>query len=153
MASAEHEIRIDVPADTVFDFLLDGSNNPSWQPTVIDAKPTSEPLGLGTTFHETIRHPLGFKVSADYEVTLAERPSALTLSSSGGGPIHPTQRYRLTDHGDGSSTVTSTVEYQPKRIPRAAGPALALLHPLFAWEARWIERLPGAIAKSDTAEV
>ena len=36
MASAHKAVRIDRPADLVFDFLADGTNNPTWQPAVVD---------------------------------------------------------------------------------------------------------------------
>ena len=36
MASAHKAVRIDRPVDVVFDFLADGTNNPAWQPAVVD---------------------------------------------------------------------------------------------------------------------
>ncbi len=35
MASAHREVTIDRPADVVFDFLADGTNNPTWQSAVV----------------------------------------------------------------------------------------------------------------------
>lgn len=148
MPSAHHEVRLEHPPEVVFDFLLDGTNNPSWQRPVVEVAPPAAVPGVGTVFHQRMRHPLGFKVTADYEVTAAQRPRELVLSARGGGPIRPTLHHELTEADDGTATVLrSTVEYRPHGAARALAPVLALLHPLFAWEAGWTERLPEAIGE------
>jgi uncharacterized protein YndB with AHSA1/START domain len=139
MTRIEHQVKIDRPAEEVFDFLADGANNPRWQPPAVETTQTNGPLGVGTEFHQTMRHPLGFKVSANYRIVSYERPRELALQTSSGGPIRPTQRYELTADTDGFTTLRTIIEYHPQGLVQIALPVLALLHPLFAWEASWID--------------
>lgn len=148
MTSVEHKVKIDRPAEEVFDFLADGANNPRWQPPVIETTQIDSPLTVGTRFHQTMRHPLGFKVSADYRVTVYEPGRELALQTSSGGPVRPTQRYQLTADTNGSTTVRSVIEYHPKGLVRIALPMLALLHPLFAWEASWLNKARDVLCAS-----
>ncbi len=86
-----------------------------------------------------MRHPLGFKVSADYRVAVYEPGRELALQTSSGGPLRPTVRYLLTADTNAATTVRSIIEYRPAGLAQIALPVLALLHPLFAWEASWID--------------
>jgi hypothetical protein len=102
-----------------------------------------------------MRHPLGFKVSANYQIVCYEPPRELALQTSSGGPIRPTQHYELTANTDGSTTLRTIIEYHPQGLMQIARPLLALLHPLFAWEAAWIDNAretlsSQVIAKTDT---
>jgi uncharacterized protein YndB with AHSA1/START domain len=141
MTRIEHDVRLDRPAAEVFAFLAHGENNPRWQPLVTETAPTSEPLGVGTRFHQRMRHPLGFTVSADYRIVGYAPARELVLQTDSGGPIRPTQRYTLSAGPDGSTTLRVTITCRPRGAMRIALPVLALLHPLFAWEASWIENL------------
>jgi hypothetical protein len=84
-------------------------------------------------------------VSADYRVVDGESPRKLTFQTTSGGPIRPAQRYELTVNTDGSTTVRSIIEYHPRGLMKIALPVLALLHPLFAWEASWIDNAPDVL--------
>jgi hypothetical protein len=53
-------------------------------------RPGRGPLGAGTTFRQTVRHPLGFTVSADYRITVYDRPRQLAMVVTSGGPVRPT---------------------------------------------------------------
>lgn len=143
---AEHQVTIDRPAEEVFAFLANGANNPRWQPPVIETTQTDPTLGVNTRFHQTMRHPLGFKVPADYQITTYEPGRELALETTSGGPVHPTQRYELTSTPDGGTILRSVIEYQAQGLMRFALPVLALLHPLFAWEASWIEKARDAVS-------
>src|ERR1700685_2797602 len=79
MASAQHNVEIGRPAEEVFDFLAEGTNNPRWQPPVIHTMRSDGPVGVGTTFRQSVRHPFGFTVSANYRVATFERPRVLAL--------------------------------------------------------------------------
>jgi uncharacterized membrane protein len=140
MTRVQREVQIDRPAEEVFAFLADGSNNPSWQPRVIETIQVDTPLGVGTRFHQTVRHPLGFRVSADYVLTVYEPGHELALRTTSGGPIRPTQHYHLTADTTTSTTVRSCLEYRPEGLARGAYPLFALLRPLFSWEASWLDR-------------
>ena len=139
MTKAHHDVRIDRPITEVFDFLAEGSNNPRWQPLVVRTTGDEGTLGTGTMFRQRVRHPLGYTVSADYRITSYEPPYRLALTVTSGGPIRPTLTYTLTPDGE-ATIVHCTIEHKLSGLARLATPALALLHPLYAWEASWIER-------------
>jgi uncharacterized protein YndB with AHSA1/START domain len=141
MAGADHEVRIARPMEEVFDFLADGSNNPSWQPRTTEATQLGDALGVGTSFRQSVRHPFGFSVSSNYRLTVFDRPTRLSLVSTSGGPIHPEESFVLEDTGNGQTLLRAHVGYQADGVVRLAKPLLALLHPLFAWEASWIEHI------------
>jgi uncharacterized protein YndB with AHSA1/START domain len=142
VSQAHHEVLINRPIDEVFDFLAGGVNNPRWQPLVVSTTPPSGDIEVGSTFRQRVRHPLGFRVSADYRVTAYERPRRLAVEVISGGPIRPTVAYDLVPGGDGvgATSLRCTIEHHPTGLARFASPTLALLHPLFAWEASAVER-------------
>ena len=96
MASAHREVRIDRPADVVFDFLADGTNNPKWQPAVVDAGSDEAAPRVGATYRQSVRHPIGFRVPAGYRLTVFERPRRLAFEVSSGGPLRPTGTFELS---------------------------------------------------------
>jgi hypothetical protein len=135
---ATHDVTIDRPIENVFDFLADGTNNRYWQPMVVSTESDGTPIGVGTVFRQKVRHPLGFKVSADYRLTAYERPTTLAVVVISGGPIRPTMSYELAAH-DRITTVRCTLESGRHGLGRLAAPFLAVIHPLFAWEAAWVD--------------
>jgi uncharacterized protein YndB with AHSA1/START domain len=137
---AQHEVQIRRPVGEVFDFVADGANNPRWQPRVIHTAQTGGHLGLGTSFRQSVRHPLGFPVSANYRLTVFDRPRLLALVVTSGGPIRPTETYELAEAGRGATKLRCTIEYRPQGLARMVVPLLGLVHPLFAWEASWVDR-------------
>jgi uncharacterized protein YndB with AHSA1/START domain len=141
MTQAHHIARIDRPMEEVFDFLADGTNNPRWQRFVVRTAPSNDVVGVGHTFSQRVHHPLGFTVPADVRVTEYERPRRLSLMVTAGGPIRPTITYELTSEGEDVTILRCTVEHPLAGMAKLAAPATALLHPLFAWEARSVERI------------
>jgi uncharacterized protein YndB with AHSA1/START domain len=139
MALAQHNVVIARPIDDVFDYLADGSHNSSWQPPVVQTTQVEGSLGVGTTFRQTLRHPLGFRVPADYRLTAYERPKRFALLVTSGGPIRPTETFEFAEQGPGRTRVLCTIEYRPEGLVRLARPLLALLHPIFSWEASWLD--------------
>jgi uncharacterized protein YndB with AHSA1/START domain len=145
MTRIEHHVQIDRPAAEVFAFLADGANNPRWQPPTIETTQAPGPLGVGTKFHQRMRHPLRFKVSADYRIVTYVPSRELSLQTISGGLIRPTQSYELTANADDSTTLRTIIEYHPHGLMKIALPVLAVLHPLFAWEASWIDNVRDAL--------
>ena len=150
MTQAHHIVRLNRPIEEVFDFLADGTNNPRWQRFVVRTAPSNDAVGVGHTFSQRVRHPLGFTVPADFRVTEYERPRRLSVMVTAGGPIRPTITYELTPDGE-VTILRCTVEHQLAGVARLAAPATALLHPVFAWEARSVERI-GRCLESATQE-
>jgi hypothetical protein len=140
MTQAHHEAHIRRSIEDVFDFLADGSNNPAWQSPVISTTADGKSMGVGSTIHQMMRHLLGYKFSSDYRITEYDRPFGLTLYVTSVGPLRPILTYALTRVGDEATNVRCALTYRPGGLGTLARPVLALLHPLFAWEASWIER-------------
>jgi uncharacterized protein YndB with AHSA1/START domain len=140
MTAATREVHIDRPITEVFDFLANGTNNPRWQPFLVASNGPDGPIGLGATFRQRMRSPLGFTVSSDCRITAYEPPHTLSMTVASGGPIRPTFTYTLTPD-DRGTIVRCVVEYRPSRLARPTAPLFALLHPLFAWEASWLKRV------------
>ena len=74
-----------------------------------------------------MRHPLGLKVPADYQITTYEPCRELALETTSGGPVHPTQRYELTRTPDGGTILRSVIEYQAQGLVRFAPPLSLVL--------------------------
>jgi uncharacterized protein YndB with AHSA1/START domain len=149
MTKAQHVVRIGRPNTEVFDFLADGTNNPRWQPMVVKTTGSEGALKAGAMFHQRVRHPFGFTVSADYCITTYDAPYRLALTVTSGGPIRPTLTYVVTPEGE-STVVHCTVELHPSGLARLATPLLVLLHPLYAWEAAWIDRARDVLESADS---
>ena len=74
MTGARRSVDIARPIEDVFDFLANGANNPRWQTCVTSTMQLGPTLGTGTAFKQSMRHPLGFAVPANYRITVFERP-------------------------------------------------------------------------------
>src|SRR5262249_39215717 len=73
MAHAEDSVTIDRPAETVFDFLLDGMNNPKWRAGVLDIEHIAgTPEGIGARFKQGLKGPGGRRIDGDYQITACE---------------------------------------------------------------------------------
>jgi uncharacterized protein YndB with AHSA1/START domain len=140
MARAQHSVEIARPIEDVFDFLANGTNNPRWQNRVTSTTQLGDTLGVGTAFRQSMRHPLGFSVPANYRITGFERPRLLVTKVTSGGPIRPTETYELTENATGGTAVRRTIDVRAAGAARIATPVLALLRPLFAWEASWLDK-------------
>jgi Polyketide cyclase / dehydrase and lipid transport len=140
MTQAHHETHIRRSIEDVFDFLADGSNNPAWQPFVISTTADGESVGVGSTFHQMIRHPFGYEISSDYRITEYDRPFELTFDITSGGPLRPTLTYALTRVGEELTNVRCTLTYRPGGLGALTRPVFALLDPLFAWDTWQVER-------------
>jgi uncharacterized protein YndB with AHSA1/START domain len=151
MSPAHHDVLINRPIDEVFDFLADGTNNPRWQSFVSSTTPPPGGIEAGATIRQRVRHPLGFTVSADYRVTAYDPPCRLALEVTSGGPLRPTVTYDLAPAEGGGTRLRCTIAHRTTRLTRFAIPALALLHPLFAWEAAAVERARRLLESQDQA--
>jgi uncharacterized protein YndB with AHSA1/START domain len=152
MAEARHSVDIARPIEDVFDFLANGANNPQWQTRVTSTAQLGDTLGVGTVFKQSMRHPLRFTVPASYRITVFERPRIIAKAGTSGGPIRPTETYELAENAAGGTTVSGTIGVQPAGAARIAAPFLALLHPLFAWEASWLDNARDILQESSVPQ-
>ena len=116
MAHAEGNITIDRPVKTVFDFILDGANNPHWRPDVTDIqlKP-GKPLGVGAVFKQGMKGP-GGRIDADYEIAEC-KPNEWIKFQVVTGPARPVGTYKFESTGN-STKVTFVLDFQPKGLAK-----------------------------------
>jgi carbon monoxide dehydrogenase subunit G len=118
MISETASVRVERPAEVVWDYFTDVSNDPEWNPSAIKVRRTSDgPLGVGATFH-VVRKMSG---PMDLEYTEYSRPLRWSLRGVGRG-MSFTYAAELIPSGSGTE-LTSHMILEPK------GP-LALLAPL-----------------------
>jgi hypothetical protein len=152
VVSEQHRVEIARPPEDVFAFLADGTNNPRWQKRVTKSTQSGDSLGVGTTFAQSIRHPLGFRVPFGYRITTFDRPRTLAVVGVSGDPIRPTVTYEIVASPPEGSSVTCTLEYALAGGARIAAPILVLLRPLFAWEASWLDNARDVLESTDTTD-
>ena len=78
MARSEASAVIDRSAEDVFDFLADGTNNPTWRDGVIEISRASGEA-LGAIYKQTLRGPGGRTIAGDYRITEFDRPRRLSF--------------------------------------------------------------------------
>src|SRR3984893_762454 len=123
MAHAEGSITINRPVDTVFNFVLDGMNNPHWRPAVIDIQQApGKPAGVGAVYKQGLKGPGGRRIEGDYEIVECQ-PNALITFHVISGPARPTGMYRFERIGN-ATRLTFTLHYEPKGLARLMGPMI-----------------------------
>jgi len=91
---AEASVTIARPPADVFAYLLDGERCTEWRPGVLEIRRTSGDGGVGTTYKQRVRGPMGRAIPADYAITVAEPPTRLEFQTTT-GPVRPRGRYVL----------------------------------------------------------
>lgn len=70
------------PADDVFEFFADASNNPEWQSGMVSCRWTSEPpIGTGSTYDQRARF-MGREVLSSFIVTEYEPGHSITIETT-----------------------------------------------------------------------
>lgn len=117
---------IERPAEEVFAFVSDSSNNPRWQKGQISCVWTSpQPIGVGSTYQQVARF-LGRTVTNQFEVIEHDPGRSITIRSiSGSFPI--TVRRSVEALGPSRSRVTAEISGEPGAMFRVAGPLLRRL--------------------------
>jgi carbon monoxide dehydrogenase subunit G len=122
MISESASVRIERPAEVVWDYFTDVSNDPDWNPAAIKARRTSGgPLGVGSTFH-VVRKMSG---PMDLEYTEYSRPLRWSLRGVGRG-MSFTYAAELAPSGAGTE-LTSHMNLEPKGVFAVAGPLIRMV--------------------------
>src|SRR5438067_11927275 len=117
MAHAEISITINQPVNSVFDFVLDGTNNPLWRSTVVDIQRVpGKPADVGAKYKQGLKGPGGRRIDGDYEIVEC-RPNELIAFQVLSGPARPTGTYRFETEGS-ATRVTFTLHFEPKGLAR-----------------------------------
>jgi carbon monoxide dehydrogenase subunit G len=109
MHSATYSVTINRPPSEVFAFVADGEKCPQWRPGVLDIKRVSGD-GVGTTYSQGVKGPMGRRIAADYEVTVLEPDRHLEFQTLT-GPARPHGRYDL-EPVDGGTRLTFSLDAQ-----------------------------------------
>ena len=124
MAHAEESITIARPVNTVFDFVLDGTKNPLWRPSVLDIeRMPSKSSGVGVVYKQGLKGPGGRRIEGDYEIIECQ-PNTLIRFQVIKGPARPSGTYRFEPEGN-STRVTFTLHFEPKGLARLMDPMIA----------------------------
>ena len=107
MPEAQHSVTIQRPIDAVFDYVADGEKGPAWRPGVLDVQRLSGD-GVGTTYSQGVKGPMGRRIAADYRITTFE-PNRLLEFQAIAGPVRPHGRY-LFEPVDGGTRLTFTLQ-------------------------------------------
>ena len=117
MAHAENQVTINRSVPDVFNFLLDGSNNPRWRPGVLDIQhDAATPAGLGAVYKQGMKGP-GGRIDGDYKVT-ALQPNQRIEFQVIAGPARPTGTYTLEPAGNTGTKVSFVLDFQPKGLAK-----------------------------------
>jgi uncharacterized membrane protein len=113
MAHAEGSVTIERPIHSVFNFILDGMNNPHWRPAVTDIQRVpGKPNAIGAVFKQGMKGPGGRRIDGDYEITDCKTNETIKFKVIA-GPARPTGSYQFEAVG-GSTRVIFILDFQPK---------------------------------------
>lgn len=122
MITETASVRIERPAEVVWDYFTDVSNDPEWNPSAIKVRRTSDgPLGIGSTFH-VVRKRSG---PMDLEYTEYSRPLRWSLRGVGRG-MSFTYTADLKPSGTGTE-LTSEMNLDPKGVFVVASPLIRMV--------------------------
>lgn len=115
MAFAEYDVVIERDAMSVYNFLLDAHNLPSWREGIRSVELESGAEGAkGAVYRQTLTGPGGRPVAADFEITEA-RPGAEIQYQVIVGPERPHGGYYLSSEGR-NTRVRFALQYEPKGL-------------------------------------
>jgi carbon monoxide dehydrogenase subunit G len=116
----ETSVRIERPADEVFDYVSDPIEFPRWNSAVQSVRETSPGKdGGGATYLMERELPSG-RAESGLEVLERNRPREFTIRTTS-GPTPFTYRYRFTDEG-GATIVELAAEVELGGVAGALGP-------------------------------
>jgi len=95
------------PVEEVFRYVTDGENGPQWRPAVLDVRRVSGE-GVGATYEQGVRGPMGRRIAADYRVVAFE-PNRLLAFEAIAGPVRPRGRFEFESQ-DGGTRLTFSIE-------------------------------------------
>jgi uncharacterized membrane protein len=123
MAHAEQTIVINRPVKEVFDFVLDGTRNTLWRPSVVDVQAVAgKPSGAGAVFKQGLKGPGGGRIDGDYQI-IEVTPDAFIKFNVIAGPARPTGTYQFEAVGGGTK-VTFVLDYQAKGLAKLMEPMI-----------------------------
>lgn len=81
MIEVTSRVDIDRPADEVFAYVADASNNPQWQDGMVDCRWVTEPpIGVGSVYEQEARM-LGRPITSTFEVVAFEPGRSISIET------------------------------------------------------------------------
>jgi uncharacterized membrane protein len=125
MFPVEHTVTVNRPAQVVFDYIADGTNNRAWRPTVLEIERTSAADGMGSTYRQVSNSgPGGTRLKEDYRVTVFDPPRRLEFLITA-GPVRPTGVFELAENPDKSTRVRFALDLKTTGFLRLLSSTLA----------------------------
>lgn len=115
MPQASHSVTINRPVDAVFAYIADGEHCPEWRPSVLDIRKLFG-SGLGETYSQGVKGPMGRRIAADYSVTAFE-PNKHVEFTTMAGPVRPHGRYDF-EEVEGGTRLTFALDAQVTGLRR-----------------------------------
>jgi carbon monoxide dehydrogenase subunit G len=91
MPQASYSVTISRPIESVFAYIADGGHCTEWRPGVLDIKRLFG-SGLGESYSQGVKGPMGRRIAADYSVTVFEPNRSIEFQTTA-GPVRPHGRY------------------------------------------------------------
>jgi uncharacterized protein YndB with AHSA1/START domain len=127
MVDRSDSILIDRPAEEVFAYVADVTNDPSWHTDILEARKTTEgPVGMGTFWHTRFKPSMG-NSEADMQVVSFE-PNRVLAMKGDVGPMHPTLTYRF-EPADGGTMFTRRVQITVSGWMKIMQPVMGVMLP------------------------
>jgi uncharacterized protein YndB with AHSA1/START domain len=123
MIRSQSRVTVNRPAEDVFRFLADGTNNPKWRSGVLEISKVSGE-GVGAVYKQVLRGPGGRPVAGDYRVTEFQPPNRLAFAVIA-GPARPIGTFTVRSEDALKSTVTFSLEVRPKGAMFFMSPMIA----------------------------
>lgn len=116
-------LEVERPAEEVFDFLADASNNPRWQKGQVSCVWVSHPpIGVGSIYEQQARF-LGRTVTNRFRVIEYEPGRSIVIQSEEGS--FPITVHRAVEAiGETRSLITAEIDGEPGGFFRLVGPVL-----------------------------
>ncbi|HEV2412647.1 MAG TPA: SRPBCC family protein [Candidatus Saccharimonadales bacterium] len=123
MAHADYTVTVNKSAALVFNFLVDGLNNPKWRDAVIDISLKSGVKGtVGAEYSQTLKGPGGRRIAGDYKLTAVQPNSHIGFVVTT-GPARPTGDFSLKE-STGKTSITFSLDYQTKGLAKLMEPMI-----------------------------
>jgi hypothetical protein len=124
MSRVEHTVTVNRPAQVVFDYIADGTNNRAWRDGVLTIERTSAADGMGATYRQvTSTGPGGTRLKEHYRVTVFDPPRRLEFLITA-GPVRPIGVFDLAENPDQSTRVRFSLDVKPTGFMKLLTPTL-----------------------------
>ncbi len=126
MVHVTFTVEVERPADEVFAFIVDASNNPSWQGGMRSCAWTSPgPIAVGSTYDQQASF-LGRAITSSFVVTALEPGRSISIETT--ESTFPIQVTRSVEPlGETRCRVTADVQGQPTGVMALLGPLMTAM--------------------------